>query len=71
MIATPGLPWYLDVLLLSQPLHFGDYGGIGLKIVWAVLCVATIVLLWSGLILWWRRRHEMPDIDLAERELAA
>lgn len=21
------LPWYLTALLISQPLHFGDYGG--------------------------------------------
>lgn len=29
------LPWYLSALLLSQPLHFGDYGGLTLKILWA------------------------------------
>jgi uncharacterized iron-regulated membrane protein len=49
------LPWYLTVLLLSQPLHFGDYGGAGLKIVWALLDLATIVVLGSGLYLWIRR----------------
>jgi uncharacterized iron-regulated membrane protein len=49
------LPWYLTVLLLSQPLHFGDYGGAALKLVWALLDVATIVVLGSGLYLWIRR----------------
>ncbi|WP_051971583.1 PepSY domain-containing protein [Massilia sp. 9096] len=49
------LPWYLTVLLLSQPLHFGDYGGAPLKLVWALLDVATIVVLGSGLYLWIRR----------------
>jgi uncharacterized iron-regulated membrane protein len=49
------LPWYLTVLLLSQPLHFGDYGGVPLKLVWALLDVATIVVLGSGLYLWVRR----------------
>jgi uncharacterized iron-regulated membrane protein len=49
------LPWYLTALLLSQPLHFGDYGGQGLKLLWALLDVATIVVLGSGLYLWIRR----------------
>jgi uncharacterized iron-regulated membrane protein len=49
------LPWYLTGLLLSQPLHFGDYGGGALKLVWALLDLATIVVLGSGLYLWMRR----------------
>lgn len=51
------LPWYLTVLLLSQPLHFGDYGGMPLKIIWALLDLLTIVVLISGLYLWWIRRN--------------
>ena len=50
------VPWYLGALLLSQPLHFGDYGGLPLKVVWALLDVATIVVLGSGLYLWIARR---------------
>ena len=49
------LPWYLTTLLLSQPLHFGDYGGAAMKLVWALLDLATIVVLGSGLYLWLRR----------------
>ncbi len=49
------LPWYLTALLISQPLHFGDYGGIGMKILWALLDLATIVVLGSGVYLWLRR----------------
>ena len=51
------LPWYVSTLLLSQPLHFGDYGGMPLKIIWAVLDVITIVVLGSGLYLWLARRR--------------
>jgi uncharacterized iron-regulated membrane protein len=62
------LPWYLTVLLLSQPLHFGDYGGAALKLVWALLDVATIVVLGSGLYLWIRRgRSARPKAALAAR----
>jgi uncharacterized iron-regulated membrane protein len=46
------LPWYLSALLISQPLHFGDYGGQPMKLLWALLDLATIVVLLSGLYLW-------------------
>jgi len=45
------LPWYLVTLLISQPLHFGDYGGLPMKILWALLDILTIVVLGSGLYL--------------------
>jgi uncharacterized iron-regulated membrane protein len=50
------LPWYVATLLISQPLHFGDYGGMPLKIVWALLDVLTIIVLGTGVYLWLRRR---------------
>ncbi|MEM1435399.1 MAG: PepSY-associated TM helix domain-containing protein, partial [Pseudomonadota bacterium] len=43
--------------LLSQPLHFGDYGGLWIKIAWAVLDLGAIVLLWSGLVLFYKRKR--------------
>jgi uncharacterized iron-regulated membrane protein len=49
------LPWYLKLLLGSQPLHFGDFGGMPLKIFWAAFDVLTIVVLGSGLYLWLSR----------------
>jgi uncharacterized iron-regulated membrane protein len=55
--ATRNLPWYAQALFVSQPLHFGDYGGLPLKIVWALLDLMTIVILGSGLYLW-VARHE-------------
>jgi uncharacterized iron-regulated membrane protein len=53
---TRDLPWYLSVLLLSQPLHFGDYGGLPMKILWALFGIVTIAVLGSGLYLWMTRR---------------
>lgn len=55
--AAPDLPWYLAALLISQPLHFGDYAGMPLKIVWALLDLVTIVVLASGLYLWLAKRR--------------
>jgi len=50
------MPWYGTALLISQPLHFGDYGGMPLQILWALLDIATMVVLGSGLYLWWKKR---------------
>lgn len=49
------MPWYVNALFISQPLHFGDYGGLPLKIIWALFDIATIVILASGLYLWFAR----------------
>ena len=49
------MPWYVKTLFLSQPLHFGDYGGLPLKLLWAVLDIFAIVVLGSGLYLWLRK----------------
>lgn len=46
------MPWYLRFMELSRPLHYGDYGGLPLKIIWALLDVVTIIVLGSGLYLW-------------------
>jgi uncharacterized iron-regulated membrane protein len=43
--------------LFSQPLHFGDYGEMPLKINWALLDIATIAVLITGLYLWMARRR--------------
>ncbi|OOG48716.1 PepSY-associated TM helix domain-containing protein [Rhodanobacter sp. C01] len=55
--AVVRMPWYLRALEVSRPLHFGDYGGLALKILWALLDLITIVVLGSGLYLWIARRQ--------------
>ena len=54
-------PWYMDAMGMSQPLHFGDYGGMAMKILWAALDLLTIVVLGSGLYLWWVRRRAAKE----------
>jgi uncharacterized iron-regulated membrane protein len=51
------MPWYLRALEVSRPLHFGDYGGTPMKILWTLLDVITIAVLGSGLYLWIARRR--------------
>ena len=56
---TRDLPFYLKALFISQPLHFGDYGGMPLKIIWALLDGFTIVVIGSGLYLYLVRRRRV------------
>jgi uncharacterized iron-regulated membrane protein len=56
---TRDLPFYLKALFISQPLHFGDYGGMPLKIIWALLDSFTIVVISSGLYLYFVRRRRV------------
>ena len=58
-------PWYMDVMGLSQPLHFGDYGGMPMQLLWAALDVLTIIVLGSGLYLWWVRRRAAATVPAA------
>jgi len=57
------MPWYVSALFISQPLHFGDYGGMPLKIIWAVLDLLTIVILGTGGYLWLRRRKAGVTVE--------
>ncbi|OZI71583.1 PepSY-associated TM helix domain-containing protein [Bordetella genomosp. 12] len=45
-------PWYMWLLEGSRPLHFGNYGGLPLKLIWAVLDLLTIAVLVTGLYLY-------------------
>lgn len=53
---TRTMPALNQALMMSKPLHFGDYGGLPLKLLWAALTLATIWVLWTGLLLWLKRR---------------
>jgi uncharacterized iron-regulated membrane protein len=66
LASVVGMPWYLRALEVSRPLHFGDYGGLPLKIIWALFDLVTIVVLCSGLYLWLSRR---ASVEEAEQEL--
>ncbi len=78
LTAVVRMPWYLRALEVSRPLHFGDYGGMPLKIIWALLDLVTIVVLGSGLYLWAAKRKRAqaetqrnphapaPPLDLLE-----
>lgn len=57
------IPWYLKAILVSQPLHFGDYGGLLLKILWTLCTWLTLFITANGAWLWWKRRQRGPLSD--------
>jgi len=65
------MPALNQALMLSKPLHFGDYGGLALKVLWALFTLATIWGLGSGLYLWLGKRAPGSDARLAEIETGA
>jgi len=67
---APELPWYLTALLVSQPLHFGDYGGQPMKLLWALLDIATIIVLGTGLYLWVKRGKTARAAKKAQKNAA-
>ncbi|MFZ5704601.1 MAG: PepSY-associated TM helix domain-containing protein [Pseudomonadota bacterium] len=62
------MPWYALALSYSQPLHFGDYGALPLKILWALFDLFTMLVLGSGLYLWLGKRHIPLESRLREVE---
>lgn len=70
LTAIVQMPWYLRALEVARPLHFGDYGGLPLKIIWGLLDVVTIVVLGSGLYLWLSRRRSPIETRLKDLEMA-
>jgi len=63
---TRDMPLHIRALFLSRPLHFGDYGGLLLKVVWALLDIVAILVLVSGLYLWLGRRAGPVDRRVEE-----
>ena len=64
--AVEPMPWYMQGLLLAQPLHFGDYAGLPMKLLWAVLDLLTIAVLWTGLRLWLSRGRANAHVRVAK-----
>lgn len=60
------MPWYFKALSLSRPLHFGDYGGLPLKLLWAALDLFTIIILGSGVYLWLGKRTAPHSLHVSE-----
>lgn len=66
------LPWYIKMLAIAQPFHFGNFGGLPMKILYFVLALTTGGLALTGYILWYvRRKKEKPVGPAKDGEVAA
>lgn len=66
LVDARAMPALNQALMMSKPLHFGDYGGLPLKALWALLTLATIWVLWTGVLLWLRRSPGEVERRVAE-----
>ncbi len=79
LTAAREAPWYIKALSISGPLHFGDYAGMPLKILWALFTLCTLGLCVGGVYLIVSRlRARRADASIlpelapaAEEEVAA
>lgn len=51
------LPFYLQAIFVSEPLHFGDYGGLPLQLLWTACNLLTLFIVGNGAWLFFDRRR--------------
>ncbi len=51
------MPAYLQAIFLAEPLHFGNYGGLALKLLWALCSLLTLFITLNGAWLFFDRRR--------------
>tara|TARA_Y100000768_G_scaffold388618_1_gene385645 strand:- start:1250 stop:2485 length:1236 start_codon:yes stop_codon:yes gene_type:complete len=63
------LPWYLSAIILSEPLHFGNFGGYLLKIIWTCLALLAGYIPLSGLVIFYLRKNSIRQLSTAVEPL--
>lgn len=58
-------PWYVHLYSFSYPLHFGNWGGIFIKILYSLFGLAPALLSISGFIIW--RQRQKQKLALKEK----
>ena len=48
------------------PIHYGEFGGLPSKVLWAILGVLPTVLFVTGLITWWRPTGRKAPVEMQE-----
>jgi uncharacterized iron-regulated membrane protein len=52
-----------------SPIHYGEFGGFGIKILWALLGLTPAVLFVTGLVAWWRPTKRETPAEVREEAL--
>lgn len=56
-----GDSWWSQTLDAFEPLHFGSFGGLPIKLLWALAGLAPGLLAISGTAIWWKRRRRRKN----------
>jgi len=65
--ASVGMPAYIKAITLAEPLHFGDYGGLPLKLLWTACTWLTLFITANGAWLWWDHRRRRRRVAARAR----
>ena len=63
--AVRPLPPYLQAIALAELLHFGDYGGLPLKLLWLGSALGTLAITANGAWQWWAKRRQRCPAPVA------
>ena len=58
------LPWHKRVLTILKPIHFGDYAGLGIKLLYSIFGILPGILAVSGFLIWKLRPAATPRTQL-------
>jgi len=53
-------------LAALSPIHYGEFGGVAIKVVWGLLGLTPLLLFATGLIAWWRPAKRKPGEPASE-----
>ena len=59
------LPWYIDFLLISTPIHFGNFGGLFIKVIWSLLGIICSLIPISGFYLSLNKRKKAKKLEIS------
>lgn len=56
---TEPLPLYLQFAAVMLNLHIHNHDNLAIQILWAIIDIITIITIISGIMLWWRKSHNI------------
>lgn len=65
------MPWYKRVITILKPLHFGDYAGLSIKLIYCFFGILPGILAVSGFFIWRLRpvKRPLPQVKTLPKKL--
>lgn len=61
------LPWHLRVIAAAAPFHFGNFGGLGVRLLYCFLGLSSGALSATGFVMYFKRRRARTSADSTSR----